>query len=88
MLEHVTSEFALAVERDVTDLANMRLLLRARRMLAGSCSRHFVFVLFPEVQRRIVQIIEIVIYGFALLLSSDAIFGTLIVIILIFLFFL
>lgn len=55
MLEHVTSKLALAIKRDVTDLANMRLLLRARRVLAGSCSRELLtFMSFPEVQRCVI----------------------------------
>jgi len=36
MLKHMTSEFTLTVERDVADLANVRLLFQAFRVLAGS----------------------------------------------------
>lgn len=60
MLEHVTSELALAVERDVTYLADMRFLLWASHVLARSRFRKFVFATFPEVQRRVIQIVQIV----------------------------
>ena len=79
MLEHVTSELALAIERDVTDLAHVRfLLLLTRRIcvLAGSRLREFVLVPFPKVQRRIVQIVllEIVDRDFTPLPSLNATF--------------
>lgn len=50
VLEHVTSEFALAVETDVADLADMRLLLQAARVLAARPRfRELILVSFPEV---------------------------------------
>lgn len=60
MLEHVTSELALAIERDVTDLTDMRFLLRTAGVLAGSRFREFVFAPFPKIQRSIIQIVQIV----------------------------
>lgn len=65
VLEHVTSELALAVEADVADLADVRLFLQAACGLATrTVLREFVPVSFPEVQRRVVQIVEILAHRF------------------------
>lgn len=65
VFEHVTSEFALAIERDVADFASVNF-LQTRRVFVGSRFRAFILVPFPEVQRGIVQVVEVIIRDLSL----------------------
>lgn len=72
MLEHMTGEFALAIKRNITNLADMRLFFWTSRVFTGSRFREFIFAPFPKVQRSIIQIVQIIqiIDGYLIFLSS------------------
>lgn len=63
VLEHVTSELALAIEADIADLAEMLFLLHVAARPRPP--RELVLVSFPKVQRRVVQVFEILAHRLA-----------------------